>query len=120
MALLDVHCEGIEPQTYFLPLAIAWEDDTAEDKLQALAPWTLAKVRQKARVGILYGAFGDDRFCRALVHGMQSGLTLPLGHGKAQFRATGAIADQCVLDFKFRHKACAVAEVVAKKQHHTV
>ena len=93
MALLDVHCEGIEPQTYFLPLAIAWEDDTAEDKLQALAPWTLAKVRQKARVGILYGAFGDDRFCRALVHGMQSGLTLPLGHGKAQFRATGAIAD---------------------------
>ena len=87
MALLDVHCEGIEPQTYFLPLAIAWEDDTAEDKLQALAPWTLAKVRQKARVGILYGAFGDDRFCRALVHGMQSGLTLPLGHGKAQFRA---------------------------------
>ncbi|MCZ7654801.1 MAG: hypothetical protein M5R42_11755 [Rhodocyclaceae bacterium] len=93
MALLDVHCEGIEPQTYFLPLAIAWEDDTAEDKLQSLAPWTLAKVRQKARVGILYGAFGDDRFCRALVHGMQSGLTLPLGHGKAQFRATGAIAD---------------------------
>ena len=50
-------------------------------------------MRQKARVGILYGAFGDDRFCRALVHGMQSGLTLPLGHGKAQFRATGAIAD---------------------------
>ena len=94
LALIEVHFADAGPaQTYFLPLSIAWEDDTSDDKLQALLPWTLAKVRQKARVGILYGAFGDDRFCRALVHGIRGGVTLPMGSGTVRFRSTGAIAD---------------------------
>jgi maltose alpha-D-glucosyltransferase/alpha-amylase len=106
MTLIEVHCTGIEPQNYFLPLAIAWEDDTGEDKLQALAPWTLARVRQKARIGILYGAFGDDRFCRALVRSMQNGLVLPMGRGKAHFRTTGAIADlAAAVEEPVRHPA---------------
>jgi maltose alpha-D-glucosyltransferase/alpha-amylase len=106
MTLLEVHCAGIEPQTYFLPLAIAWEDDAPEGMLLSLAPWTLAKVREKARVGILYGAFGDDRFCRALVRRMQSGLALSLGEGKVQFRANEVIADlSAALEEPVRHPA---------------
>ncbi len=94
LALIEVHFADAGPaQTYFLPLSIAWEDDTSDDKLQTLLPWTLAKVRQKARVGILYGAFGDERFCRALVHGIQGGVTLPMGNGTVRFRNTGAIPD---------------------------
>jgi maltose alpha-D-glucosyltransferase/alpha-amylase len=92
LTLIEVHCAGIEPQVYFLPLAIAWEDDDGAERLQALAPFTLARVRQKARTGILYGAFGDDRFCRALVNGIANELTLPFGKGNAEFRATRAYA----------------------------
>jgi len=106
LTLIEVHCANIEPQWYFLPLAIAWDDGGSAERLQSLAPFTLAKVRQKARVGILYGAFGDDRFCRALVRGIADGLTLPFGKGNAEFRATrayAALADG--IDAPVRHPA---------------
>ena len=50
---------------YFLPLALAWED-TDEERMRALAPVTMAKVRQQAAIGVLADAFGDDAFCRAV------------------------------------------------------
>lgn len=106
LTLIEVHCANIEPQWYFLPLAIAWEDDGGAEQLQPLAPFTLARVRQKARVGILYGAFGDDRFCRALARGIASGLTLPFGKGRAEFRATQAcVALAAGIDAPVRHPA---------------
>ncbi len=66
VALARAERESGEPQTYFLPLTLAWEDE-GEEKLRAQAPFTIAKVRQQARVGILADAFGDETFCRALV-----------------------------------------------------
>ncbi len=93
LTLIEVHCAGLAPQTYFLPMAICWEDDTGEENLHALAPWTLARVRQKDRTGILYGAFGDDRFCRALVQGIGQNLDLPLGKGRIEFRAGSRFAE---------------------------
>jgi maltose alpha-D-glucosyltransferase/alpha-amylase len=106
LTILQVHCEDLAPQLYFLPLAIYWEEAAGEQKIQALAPWTLARVRQKERTGILYGAFGDDLFCRALVQGMGQNLDLPIGKGKIEFRA-GSVFQQLAsgLDAPVRHPA---------------
>ncbi|MBF0147088.1 MAG: maltose alpha-D-glucosyltransferase [Magnetococcales bacterium] len=87
LTIIGVHCLNLAPQLYFLPLAICWEDGTNEEKLQALIPWTLAKVRQKDRKGSLYGAFGDDHFCRALVRNIGKNLDIQLSKGRVEFRA---------------------------------
>jgi maltose alpha-D-glucosyltransferase / alpha-amylase len=92
LTVIDVHCEDISPQSYFLPMSICWEDETDDDKLHALAPWTLARVRQHARTGILYGAFGDDDFCRTLVKAMGANMDLAIGTSRVEFRSFSAFA----------------------------
>jgi maltose alpha-D-glucosyltransferase/alpha-amylase len=87
LAFLEVECEGIPIQTYFLPLAIAWEEK-GEDPLHKFGAWTLARVRQKERMGILYGAFGDPRFCRALARAMGNNAEVPFAHGRLKFTCT--------------------------------
>jgi maltose alpha-D-glucosyltransferase/alpha-amylase len=106
LTILQVHCEGLAPQLYFLPLAICWEEAAGDQKIQALAPWTLARVRQKERTGVLYGAFGDDLFCRALVRGIGQNLDLPFGKGKIEFRA-GSVFPQLAsgMEAPVRHPA---------------
>ena len=91
LTLIEVHFAEGEPQLYFLPLAIAWEDDVSDETLHALLPWTLARVREKARMGILYSAYGDNPFCRALGQAMVKGTELHLGKGIVRFQSTGAI-----------------------------
>src|SRR5262249_8531958 len=59
LAIVQCEIQGLEPQRYFLPLGIAWEDES-EERLRMLAPHTLARVRQRERVGALYSAFGED------------------------------------------------------------
>ncbi len=56
-------------QEYALPLALAWESSGVET-LQSLMHSTLARVRQRANVGILYDAYWDDEFCRSVVAAM--------------------------------------------------
>ena len=97
LTLIEVHFSEGDPQLYFLPLAMAWEDETSEEKLRALLPWTLAKVREKARMGVLYSGYGDNGFCRALVRAMARGTSVPLGEGSLHFQATGAIPDLAAL-----------------------
>ncbi|SBT07444.1 Trehalose synthase [Candidatus Accumulibacter aalborgensis] len=92
LTVVEVQCAGLPSQLYFLPLAIGWDEETAEEQRTALAAWTLARVRQKDRTGLLYGAFGDDAFCRALVDGIGQNLSLPFGRGRLEFRATPAFA----------------------------
>ncbi len=106
LTVLEVHSTGLAPQRYFLPLAIHWEDEASDGQLDALAPWTLAKVRQKSRMGILYGAYGDERFCRALVRGIGAGIEFPLGNAQIRFQpgpAFAALADG--IDLPVRHPA---------------
>ncbi|MCC7410899.1 MAG: maltose alpha-D-glucosyltransferase [Gammaproteobacteria bacterium] len=67
LGAVTVTLEGGESQTYFLPLGIAWENGD-EELVRSARPATLAKVRYKARVGVLFDAFVDPAFCRALVH----------------------------------------------------
>lgn len=96
LTIIEVHFADLSPQLYLLPLAICWEEDGGEEKIQALEPWTLARIRQKEHTGILYGAVGDDRFCRALVQGIGQNIDLPFGRGRVEFRsfpAFGKLAD---------------------------
>ena len=87
MTVIEVHFTDLPSQCYFLPLAIWWEGEASDEKMNAMGAWALARVRQKERTGLLFGAFGDDHFCRALVRGMGSSLALPLGKGRIQFSA---------------------------------
>ncbi len=89
LAFLEVECEDIPIQSYFLPLAIAWEEK-GEDPLHQFGARTLARVRQKERMGILYGAFGDPRFCRALAQAMGTNTELPFANGRLKFSSTSA------------------------------
>ncbi|MFZ5558421.1 MAG: maltose alpha-D-glucosyltransferase [Pseudomonadota bacterium] len=89
---LDVECEDLPPQQYFLPLAVAWESK-GYDPIHEFGAWTLAKVRQKEKMGILFGAFGDPVFCRALARGMGEAREVRFDRGRLKFTCTGAFAE---------------------------
>ena len=78
-----------ESRRYAVPMALAWEDED-ESRVATLLHSTLAKVRQHARMGILFDAFWDDAFCRAVVSGMERGSTAAFGSGQLHFEATRA------------------------------
>lgn len=83
---VDVHLAGFAQQSYFLPLAIAWE---TEEQGSALAPYVLAKVRQQARIGMLCDALADPAFCEALVSAMGQNVELPFGKAASGSLAPG-------------------------------
>ncbi|HKA44698.1 MAG TPA: maltose alpha-D-glucosyltransferase [Burkholderiales bacterium] len=90
IALFDV--EGAAEQvSYFLPLALVWEDADDERK-RVLAPATIARVRQQAQVGVLADAFADEAFCRALVQAVGAGKDVATASGSLHFTATGAFS----------------------------
>ena len=76
-------------QHYFLPLAIAW-DAEGEALMSSVGANMLARVRRQARVGVLFDAFADSDFCRALAGAMRSNLSVDVPGGKLAFAATGA------------------------------
>ncbi|MGA7799508.1 MAG: maltose alpha-D-glucosyltransferase [Gammaproteobacteria bacterium] len=88
LAQVEVDSAGIGAQRYFLPLTLIWSDD--DEKIRPLLHFTLAKVRQRARVGILCDAFADEAFCYALVEGMGRDLDVAFGDGRLVFSATAA------------------------------
>jgi maltose alpha-D-glucosyltransferase/alpha-amylase len=79
-AIADAEREGGEKQTYLLPLTLVWEDGSDEAQ-RAVAPVTIAKVREQARVGVLADAFGDESFCRALIEAIGAGEERKSTHG---------------------------------------
>ncbi|HUX63322.1 maltose alpha-D-glucosyltransferase [Sulfuricella sp.] len=89
LATVAVILTNGEVHRYAIPLALAWEDED-EGRVSALLHATLAKVRRRARVGVLFDAFWDDRFCCAVVSGMERGETLAFGEGRLEFNATSA------------------------------
>jgi maltose alpha-D-glucosyltransferase/alpha-amylase len=78
----------IEKQDYFVPLAMAWEEE--EDSMRALAAGTVARIRQQANVGLIGDALADEAFCRHVVKSIGAGKTLPTARGTLRFTATGA------------------------------
>jgi maltose alpha-D-glucosyltransferase/alpha-amylase len=91
LPLLDL--EGpIDASTYFMPLALAWEDRD-EERMKSLMPGAIAKVRQQADVGVMADAFYDESFCRAMVGAIGSGLELATTRGRLLFKPTAAFAN---------------------------
>jgi len=87
MAFLQVDIEDEPSHLYFFPLAIAWEVK-GYDPLATLGAWIIAKVRRQARVGVMYGAFGNPDFSRALARAMARNEEVPFGKGKLRFSST--------------------------------
>ncbi|MET0984858.1 MAG: putative maltokinase, partial [Steroidobacteraceae bacterium] len=78
-------------QRYFLPLGTTWED--VESGTLRTTEWTLAKVRQHARAGVLVDAFADPGFCLAIVEGMQRGERIAMENGEIRFEPTHALEE---------------------------
>jgi len=76
-----------EASTYFMPLAIAWEEQE-EERTKALERAAIAKIRQQANVGLMGDAMFDEPFCRAVVSAIVRGHSVAATHGTVQFRAT--------------------------------
>ncbi len=88
IALLDVRGAG-EAASYFMPLALAWEERD-EDRIRRLSASAIAKVREQSNVGVMGDAFADELFCRAVVAAMARPRDIATALGKLQFRPTAA------------------------------
>ncbi|VTU17051.1 maltose alpha-D-glucosyltransferase [Variovorax sp. RA8] len=78
-----------EASAYFVPLALAWEEQD-EDRLNRLTQAGVAKVRQQANVGVMADAFYDEAFCRAMVCAVRDGMELQASKGRLRFTPTEA------------------------------
>jgi maltose alpha-D-glucosyltransferase/alpha-amylase len=83
---------GERASRYFLPMTIAWEDATDSGALRT-AEWTLAKVREHARAGVLIDAFADPLFCSHLVRCIAQRATVPFGNGELRFEQDANLDD---------------------------
>jgi maltose alpha-D-glucosyltransferase/alpha-amylase len=97
VTLLDLEAAG-EHASYFLPLALAWEERD-EERVRNLSTAAVAKIRQQANVGVMGDAFADEMFCRSVVAAMAARKDVALSQGKLQFRKTSAFGRLAGKDF---------------------
>ncbi len=69
---------------YFLPLSTDSEDGHESGALRT-AEWTLAKIREHARVGVLIDAFAEPSFCLGIVRCVAVGTLVPFAAGELRF-----------------------------------
>ncbi len=81
---------GGKPDSYVLPLAISWEDESSTALVQQLA---LARIRRGRRVGLLTDGFAVDPFARGVVAKMIDGAVIPVGGDELRFTPTSRVAD---------------------------
>jgi maltose alpha-D-glucosyltransferase/alpha-amylase len=91
LALADVQGAGVSAR-YFLPLAVAFDDDD-EERARTLAAVAVSKVRQQAKMGVLADAMADEPFCRALVQAITAGQVLKGDGGSVHFTPGRACAE---------------------------
>jgi maltose alpha-D-glucosyltransferase/alpha-amylase len=90
---LEVELVDNAPQYYFLPVTIAWEQDS-DDRSVVPGMALLAKVRRQADVGLLCDAFTDEQFCHVLVDSMGRNQEIALDGGATlRFSTTRAFAE---------------------------
>ncbi len=87
LAFIEVEDGHGVREEYSLPLALAWEDEPDTGALRT-ADWTLAKIREHARVGVLIDAFADPRFCLEVVRTVATNTEVAIGDGKLVFEST--------------------------------
>src|SRR5258708_24412917 len=97
VTLLELEGAG-ERTSYFMPLALAWEERD-EERLRNLSTAAVAKIRQQANVGLMGDAFADEMFCRAVVAAMAGRKEIAMSQGKLQFRPTTAFDQLAGNDF---------------------
>jgi len=97
VTLLDLEGGG-ERTSYFMPLALAWEERD-EERVRNLSTAAVAKIRQQANVGLMGDAFADEMFCRAVVSAMAASKEIAMSQGKLQFRPTSAFDQLAGSDF---------------------
>ncbi len=68
--------------TYALPLAISWEDEAAGPQESALS---LARVRRRARMGLLTDGFASPKFARAMLAALKRGARFASGNDALVF-----------------------------------
>jgi maltose alpha-D-glucosyltransferase/alpha-amylase len=83
LALADVQGQAGSAR-YFVPLAVAFDDDS-EERTRILGAVAVSKVRQQARMGVLADAMADEPFCRALVQAIASRQVLKGDGGSVRF-----------------------------------
>jgi len=82
--------EGADTHLYFLPLSAAWEEGAEGDGVSVFMSHVLAKLRRRARVGVLFDALADEQFCRDVVAAMGEKREMGLGEGTIRFSGTAA------------------------------
>jgi maltose alpha-D-glucosyltransferase/alpha-amylase len=81
LAQVDVDLAGEEPQRYFLPMALVW-DEAAASVGSPLLAYLLARARRGPRLGGIYDAMQSDRFVRALLDAIGRGEDIPVDGGR--------------------------------------
>ena len=78
-------------ERYLLPFSLAWEGKD-DEPLRSLAALALARVRQRARMGLLHDAFVDAAFCRAVLSAIGAGEQVRVGSTTLLFAPTSVYA----------------------------
>jgi maltose alpha-D-glucosyltransferase/alpha-amylase len=78
---------GNEQHRFALPLTLAW-DDMPDNEVLRTAEWTLARVREHSRIGVLVDAFADPEFCAGIVGSIATSDTLTFTGGALKFKRT--------------------------------
>ena len=91
LTLVEAQGEGA-PAHYFVPLAMAFEDDD-EERMRSLSAVAVSKVRQQAQVGVIADAMADEAFCRALVTAIGAGQALRADGGSLRFNPGKGFAE---------------------------
>jgi maltose alpha-D-glucosyltransferase/alpha-amylase len=81
----------VKDSVYFLPLALAWEDE--EEQMKRLSLATVARVRQQANVGVIADAVADEGFCRHVVKAIGERRALATKNGALKFTPTSVYAE---------------------------
>ncbi|HKH19413.1 MAG TPA: maltose alpha-D-glucosyltransferase [Gammaproteobacteria bacterium] len=91
LALFQITMSSGAAQEYFIPLSLIWEQD--DGHINALLPYTVTRVRQQARTGIIIDAFADETFCRAFIEAIGAEREIRLDGGVIYCPPTSAYAE---------------------------
>ena len=90
LAIIEVEDGHAVREQYSLPLALAWEDSPDTGALRT-TDWTLAKIREHSRVGVLVDAFADPRFAIEVAKTVATNSELTLDGGKLLFESSDTL-----------------------------
>ena len=91
LALFKVMTARGEAHLYFIPLSLIWEQD--DRRVNALLPYTVTRVRQQARTGIIIDAFADENFCREWIEAIGTEREIRMEKGRIRCSRTSVYAE---------------------------